>query len=103
MIARVEMPSPIAFFKNLHQSTVPNCSATYPLPCYQHGALTCFRTSLNQLAISRPGLRMFIGEPQKHKADNRHQYVNWKNESHVTGGEIVRDDHLVNVTAGRAQ
>ena len=27
---------------------------------------------LDQVAISGPGLRMFIGEPQKHKADNRH-------------------------------
>ena len=58
---------------------------------------------LGQLAISGPGLRMFIGEPQKHKADNWHYYVNWKNQSHVTGREIVRDDHLVNVTAGCAQ
>jgi hypothetical protein len=28
--------------------------------------------ALDQVAISGPGLRMFIGEPQKHKADNRH-------------------------------
>jgi hypothetical protein len=46
---------------------------------------------------------MFIGEPQKHKADNRHEYINWENQSHVTWGEIVRDDHLIDVTAGCAQ
>ena len=35
-------------------------------------ALQPFRMALGQLAISGPGLRMFVGEPQKHKADNRH-------------------------------
>jgi hypothetical protein len=46
---------------------------------------------------------MLIGEPQKHKADNGHEYVDWENQSDVTGREIVRDDHLIKVTGGCAQ
>jgi hypothetical protein len=69
--------------------------ARIPLVCRRANhpsALQRFRTALDQASISGPGLRMLIGEPQKHKADNRHQYVNRKNQSHVSGREIVHDD-----------
>jgi len=62
-----------------------------------------FPTTLDQVAISGPGLRMFIAETQQYKADNRHQYINWENQSHVSRGKIARCDHLVNVAAGRAK
>src|SRR5258707_12325138 len=84
--ARVEMSSPVASFKTLRQSSYFRPSKRW----------------LGQFAISGPGLRMFIGEPQKHKAHNRHYYVHWQNQSHVSRRKIVRRDHLINVTAGGA-
>lgn len=59
--------------------------------------------ALGQLAISDLGSRMFIGEPQEYKADDRHENVNWENQSDVSRRKIVRDNHLVNVTASCAQ
>ena len=44
--------------------------------------------TLGQPAINSPGQGMLVGEPQKYKADNRHYYVNWKNQSHVTGEKL---------------
>ena len=58
---------------------------------------------LNQVAMVGARSRMFVREPQKHESDNRHQYVNWKNQSHIPGRKIVRRDHLVNVTASCAE
>ena len=69
----------------------------------QAAYLSRLKRLLDQVAISGPGSRMFVREPQKHESDNRHQYVNWKNQSHIPGRKIVRRDHLVNVTASCAE
>ncbi len=69
----------------------------------QGAYLRCSKRLLDQVAISAPGLRMFVREPQKHEPDNRHKYIDWENQSHVSRREVARNDHLVNVTASCAQ
>ena len=55
------------------------------------------RAALGQLPASGSGKRVLVRKPEEDKADNWHEHINWKNQSHVTGSEIVRDDHLINV------
>ena len=58
---------------------------------------------LDQVAVARSRLRIFVREPQKYESDNRHKYVNWENQSHISRREVMRRDHLVNVTASCAE
>ena len=46
---------------------------------------------------------MFVRQPQQRESDKRHYNVDWQNKSDVSRREIVRRDHLVKVTASRAQ
>ena len=65
--------------------------------------LSTYPAALGQLAINGVRQRVFIGEPQKHKAHNRHQYVDREDQPHVSGRKIVCHDHLINMTAGCTQ
>src|SRR5262249_52060579 len=57
------------------------------------------------LPLPEPSLLLSGGagfQPQKYEADDRNQDIAVKNDAGITGGEIVRRDHLIDVTAGRA-
>src|SRR5262249_1069311 len=41
-------------------------------------------------------------QPEKYEGHDRNQEIAVKNDAGVPGGEIVRRDHLIDVTAGRA-
>src|SRR5262245_1200439 len=41
-------------------------------------------------------------QPEKYEAGDRNQDIAVKNDAGIAGGEIVRRDHLIDVTAGRA-
>src|SRR5215470_12382256 len=41
-------------------------------------------------------------QPEKYEAHDRNQEIAVKNDAGVSRGEIVRRDHLIDVTAGRA-
>src|SRR5215471_2567161 len=50
--------------------------------------------------LLRCGRAVLQGE--KYEADDRNQDIAVKNDAGIAGGEIVRRDHLIDVTAGRA-
>ena len=41
-------------------------------------------------------------QPEKYEAHDRNQDIAVENDAGIAGGEIVRRDHLIDVTAGRA-
>src|SRR5262249_47689206 len=57
------------------------------------------------LPTRRPSLRGADGamlQQEKYEPHDRNQEIAVKNDAGVPGGEIVRRDHLIDVTAGRA-
>ena len=58
---------------------------------------------LRQSAVRRPGRWMLIREPQQYESYNGYKDITWKNQSYISRREILRHDHLVNVTSGCSQ
>jgi hypothetical protein len=46
---------------------------------------------------------VFIREPQKRETNGRNEEIAWKNQSDITWREIMRRDHLVDVTPSCSQ